>query len=79
MSNVNVLLIIEDKVYNLNVHYRTLIKLLEKNFEPVKSLPSKYVDSGYVMIDMNKKLIIDSQSAVDINQLVGRRFEVISI
>ena len=79
MSNVNVLLIIEDKVYNFNVHYRTFIKLLEKNFEPVKSLPSKYLDSGFVVVDMNKKMILESQTAIDINQLVGKKFEVIGV
>lgn len=79
MSNVNVMLIIENKVYNFNVHYRTFIKLLEKNFEQVKSLPSKYLDSGFVVVDMNKRLIVECQSCVDINKLAGKRFEVIGV
>ena len=79
MSNVNVLLIIEDKVYNFSVHYRTFINLIEKNFEPMKSLPSKYLDSGFVVVDMNKKMILESQTAIDVNRLVGKKFEVIGV
>lgn len=79
MSNINLLIIIDDKVYNFSVHYRTFEKLMENNFSCIKSFNCKYLDSGYAVVDLNKKIILDCQDAIDTNKLVGRRFEVLRV
>ena len=69
----------DEKIYYFSIHHRTLIKLLERNFEQIKEAKSNYFDAGYAVIDLNKKTIIDSQIAIDIEKFTGKRFEIFRI
>jgi len=81
MSNVNLLVIKNENVYFLSIHYRTLINLLDNNFNKFFELIKRktYLDSGFVIVDLNKEIIINSQNAFDIYSSKNKRLKIINI
>ncbi len=75
MSQVNVVIVHKQKIYTASLHYSELVKLLERGV--VKDLPSlpvmKYLDAGYLVIDLNKNLVLSSQDAIDVNKYVKKK------
>lgn len=64
MSFVHLFIIKNDKVYNLYLHYRAALRILEQGTDEVtRIVPGKYKDAGYIIIDHDKKTIISSQDA----------------
>ena len=72
MSFVHLTIIHKNTVYQLNVHYRTALRLLEQGTEEFfKFLPGKYKDAGYLVIDYDKKTLINGQDAFALPQKSG--------
>ncbi len=64
MSFVHLIIISRNKVYNLHLHYRTALRILEQGSEEfTKFLPGRYKDAGYIIIDHDRKAIISCQGA----------------
>lgn len=74
MSYVHLLIAKDDCIYLVNVHYRTAMKLLEKGVEGILPLlKPKFLDAGYIVLDLNRKTVINSQSAFPINKPIGKK------
>lgn len=63
MSFVHLLIIHQGTVYQLNVHYRTALRLLEQGPSAFRFVPGKYRDAGYLIIDYDKKTVVNGQEA----------------
>lgn len=81
MSNVNLLIVKEEDVYFSSIHYRTLMHLFEKDFNSFFELLKRktYLDAGFVIIDFNNKIIINSQNSFDIYSIKNKIFRIINI
>ena len=78
MSNINVLLVKDEGVRFANVHYRTIMKLLESNSCP-QLINSFFLDAGYIIVDWNKKTIISNQSGFPIGKIAGKNWFVVEV
>lgn len=74
MSYVHMLIAKDDCVYLTSVHYRTAMKLLEKGVDGILPLlKSRFLDAGYVVLDLNRKVVINGQSAFPISKVLDRK------
>ena len=74
MSYVHLLIAKDDRFYLVNVHYRIAMKLLEGDLE--KALPlltPRFLDAGYLVIDLNKKVIVNGQHAFPVGKVLGKK------
>jgi len=72
MSFVHLTIVHKNTVYQLNVHYRTALRLLQQGPEEFfKFAPGKYRDAGYLIVDYDKKRIVNGQEAFAIPQKSG--------
>ena len=77
MSNVHLFVIKDDCLYVFDGHYRAIKRILENGVE--KALPKlkpRFVDAGYIVVDLNKKKIVNGQEAFTL-PLVKKGFEVL--
>lgn len=71
MSYIHLLIIKDDCVYPVNVHYRTVMSLFDKGVErALPLLKHRFLDSGYLVVDINKKLVVNGQSAFPVNRVI---------
>ncbi len=78
MSFVHLTIIHNNTVYQLNVHYRTARRILEDGPEEFfKSLPGKDKDAGYIVVDYDKKQIVNCQDAFALPQ--NKELEIVEI
>ena len=69
MSYVHLLIIKDDNVYLVSVHYRTAMKLVEKGVDKILPLlKSRYLDAGYLVLDLNKRVIVNGQNAFPVQK-----------
>ena len=74
MSYVHMLIIKDDCVYSINVHYRTAMKLLEKGMDNVLPLlKSRFLDAGYLVLDLNRKVLVNGQHAFSVGKILGKK------
>ncbi len=74
MSYVHLFIIKDDCTYLASVHYRTAMKLLEKGVDDVlPMLKSRFLDAGYLVLDLNKRIIINGQSAFPVGRAIGKK------
>jgi hypothetical protein len=66
MSLVHVIVIKKNNIYFETMHFRSAKQIVESKriILPFKS--SKFLDAGYIVIDVDKKQIINSQCAFNI-------------
>lgn len=69
MSFVHLLIIKDDKLSLASVHYRSAIGFIEK-LHKFKMPSHRFLDSGYVVVDFNRKLIVNGQDAFHLGRLV---------
>ncbi len=71
MSEIAVVLIEDNEIAFIKAHYRFIIGLLNKNFKKSKALKRKQqkLDAGYLLIDKDKKIMLDCQSGFSIEHL----------
>lgn len=75
MSQVQLFIIKDDCVFASSVHYRSASKLLESGFEGILPLlKSRFLDAGYLVVDLNKRVVINGQSAF---HLRSKKFSVV--
>lgn len=63
MSLVNVLIVRDDCLYFVRVHRRELQGVLENPQKAVRLCRPVFLDAGYVVLDLNRKALINSQGA----------------
>ena len=74
MSYVQMIIIKDDCVYSISVHYRTAMKLLEKGVDNVLPLlKSRFLDAGYLVLDLNRKVVVNGQDAFPVAKVVGKQ------
>jgi hypothetical protein len=71
MSEITVVLIEDNEVFFVKAHYRFIIDLINSNFKKTLELKQKKqkLDAGYLLIDLDKKLMLDCQSGFSIEHL----------
>ena len=80
MSYVNVLITKDDCVYFLNAPYRTILALLDGDPEVLLAkLNSRFLDAGYMVLDLNKKVIVNGQSAFPPSRILTKKYFVIDV
>ena len=73
MSYVHLVIAKDDNIYFVNVHYRAAMKLLEKGIDSVLPLlKPRFLDAGYIMIDLNRQVIVNGQNAFPVNKVVKK-------
>jgi hypothetical protein len=73
MSFVHLIIVKDDNIYLVNLHYRTAMKLLENGID--SSLPllkPRFLDAGYLLVDLNRQVIVNGQSAFAVNKVVKK-------
>jgi len=78
MSFVHVFIIRGDKVYQVFVHWRTVENLLKTGVD--NALPfmrSSFLDSGYVVFDCNKNIVVNGQNASSLKEIRKKNLFVI--
>lgn len=74
MSYVHLLVVKDDRVYWVNVHYRSALRLLEEGLDGVLGLlRPRFLDSGYLVVDLNRKIIVNGQSAFPVGKCIGKK------
>ena len=74
MSYVHLVIIKDDKFYLVSTHYRSAMRLLEKGVEHVLPLlKHRFLDAGYLVLDLNKKTVINSQTAFNTRKSLGKK------
>lgn len=72
MSSVCVLFVKDDSVYFTKLHYRNLNSILAQGIETIlPALKSSFLDAGYMVVDVNRKEIINGQRAVALKSEKG--------
>lgn len=72
MSFIHLIIVHKNTVYQLNVHYRTALRLLEQGAgDSFRFLPGKYRDAGYLIVDYDKKVLINGQEAFTVPPKAG--------
>jgi len=72
MSYVHLIITKDDNIYFVNVHYRTAMKLLEHPERVLSLLKPRFLDAGYLVVDLNRQVIVNGQSAFPINKVVKK-------
>lgn len=71
MSYINVMLVKEGRVCFFCCHYRTLLSCVAKGFDSIMKLSKRknFLDSGWVVFDLDKETAISSQNAFPVSRL----------
>ena len=72
MSYVHLIIAKDDNLYLVNVHYRTAMKVLENPEKVLPLLKSRFLDAGYLVVDLNRQVIVNGQNAFPINKVVKK-------
>ncbi|MBW2969954.1 hypothetical protein KY319_02405 [Candidatus Woesearchaeota archaeon] len=73
MSYVHLLVVKDDCVYFVYTHYRSTISLLNNVNRVLPLLQSCFLDSGYLVVDLNRKTVINGQSAFPVGKCIGKK------
>ena len=80
MSFVTLILIKERKLTIISAHYRVIKRIIEYcdfGIEIVKSTNKTEIDAGYLLIDIDNKVVIDAQCAFYTSNLLNEFKKVI--
>lgn len=71
MSEIIVMLVEDKEISFIKAHYRLIMGILNNNFKNIRQLKQKQqkLDAGYLLIDLDKKLMLDCQSGFSIEHL----------
>jgi hypothetical protein len=73
MSYVHLVIAKDDNVYFVSVHYRTAMKLLDKGVDSILPLlKPRFLDAGYLMVDLNRQVIVNGQCAFPVCRIVKK-------
>jgi len=74
MSCVHLLIVKDDCLYLTSVHYRSAMKFMEKGVENILPLlKHRFLDAGYLVLDLNKNTVINAQNAFAIAKVLGKK------
>lgn len=70
MSYVHVFVVKGEMVYRTIVHWRAMERLFERGVEAaLPMMRFSFIDAGYVIVDCNKNMVINGQSASKLDSL----------
>ena len=72
MSYVHLFIVKDDCIYLVNTHYRSAVRLLNGIDKFIPLLKSRFLDSGYLVVDLNRKVVINGQSAFPVGKALGK-------
>lgn len=75
MSEVHFIVVKGKNIYCMRMHYRKIKEMLECP-EKINLKKAHYLDAGYILLDLNKKIIINEQSAFAIPE---KKFNIFTI
>ena len=65
MSTVHAVIIKDKKIQYATKHYRKIMEMLNTS----KLTPRKMLDAGYILIDLDKKILLNCQNAFSLHDL----------
>ncbi len=68
MSEVQLILIKSNKIVCIKDHYRAVKEILS-NLEAVNNLSSQELDAGYILVDFDRRLVLNCQEAFSANEI----------
>lgn len=73
MSLINLIVIDGENIHFVQTHYRIVENLFNNGFRELNwflriNKQKKYLDAGYILLDFNRKLIINGQNAITIKK-----------
>jgi len=89
MSSITIILISNRDISFRSLHYRHVISMLSSSCVGIEGIvqdpmPDRFLDAGYILIDLDRKRIVSGQDAFDIHHLPKRerstlrqRFELV--
>lgn len=76
MSTVHLIVIKDDCFYVVDGHYRAIRGILDAGVEKIlPQLKPRFLDAGYILVDLNRKHIVNGQEAFAL-PLLKNKFEV---
>lgn len=63
MSFVQVVVVKGKECYVASMHFRAAMKLVKGDLSVLNTLRSKFVDAGYLVVDLNRKVLVNGQAA----------------
>lgn len=74
MSSITLILISRNIIQFRQLHYRHAITVLESACAGIESIitddrPDRFIDAGYILIDLDRKRIVSGQDAFSIHHL----------
>ena len=70
MSEITIIFVEGNEISFLKAHYRKVMEMVNNNFKQIKGLETrKKLDAGYLLVDLDKKLMLDCQSGFSIEHL----------
>jgi hypothetical protein len=77
MSYVCLLIVLNNRLFLLNVHYLTAIKLL-RNPSLFEMIKSNFLDGGFLVVDFDRKQVVSNQSCFFVGKILPK-FEVFEL
>ena len=75
MSEIHFIVVKGKNIYFMKRHYRKIKEMLECP-EKINLKKGNYLDAGYILLDLNKKRIVNEQNAFAVND---KKFSVFII
>jgi hypothetical protein len=69
MSEVVVIIVKDCEISSEKMHYRDAMSLLESNLRKIKQKDSQKLDAGYLIIDVDRQIMLDCQSGFSLEHL----------
>ena len=79
MSFVTLILIKDKQLQTISAHYSVIKKIMEYydfGIETVKSSNKTEIDAGYILVDCDRKIIVDAQNAFHTNNLLNEFYRI---
>ncbi|MEK6960570.1 MAG: hypothetical protein AABX47_05325 [Nanoarchaeota archaeon] len=89
MSSIMIILIKDRGISFRSLHYRHVISILSSSCVGIEGIvqdtcPDRFLDAGYILIDLDRKRIVSGQDAFSIHHLpkrerltLAQRFELV--
>ena len=77
MSYVNILIAKDDNLYLVSLPFRKAQNFLENGESMLPLLNPLFLDAGYIVLDFNRKALLNCQSAFPIGKPLREEFDVL--
>lgn len=82
MSSITLILIKDRNISFRELHYRHIISILSSSCVGIEGIvqdtaPDRFLDAGYILIDLDRKRIVSGQDAFSIHHLPKRERSIL--